>query len=127
MSNSVLVDGNRPPNLHSTKSFSRYEPQQIPSPSRSRSSTLQNEIILETHSSEKTNASNMSNGASTREEDVFEKSASDGSHERSKSTNVDVVVDRFPEGFDDLPIELISLTDRWVSISPIRIHAYDTL
>ena len=112
MPNSVSVDGNRPPSLHSTKSFSRYEPQQIPSPSRSRSSTLQNEIKLETEPSEKTKPGIMLNAPSTREEDVFEKNALNSNHDRSKPMNPEVVADQFPEGFDDLPIELISLTDR---------------
>ena len=98
----------RPPVSHNSKSFSRIEPAKT-SPLRSRANTLShgvvpvqdNPLLVEV----------MGDVVSKpQQEDIFEKK----SPSRSNTANNDQPLSpqELPEGFDDLPIELVSLIDR---------------
>ncbi len=86
----------RSPTHHNSKSFSRIEPK-TSSPLRSRASTLSHAVVPENDRRGTTDI--MAEVNSRLDEDIFEK------------TNAAI---SNGAGFDDLPIELISLIDRWV-------------
>ncbi|KAL8835545.1 MAG: hypothetical protein Q9170_003278 [Blastenia crenularia] len=90
--------------------------------SRVRASTLQNGSLPKTTSPGKAQ-SPTSDGSRPLNGDIFEKdsaSALDGSNEAlaRKGEPRDL-----PAGFDDLPIELISLTDRFIDSLTAKVHA----
>lgn len=89
------------PSTISTKSFTRYEPEvQSPPPERSRASTIQSLTPL---SSPKKSTS--------QREDVFEKPI----NEENEPTSPDLGASQtLPDRFDELPVELASLTDRFI-------------
>ena len=102
----------RPQTPHSSNSFSRL----VSSPSslhaRSRASTLQTVSVPGNLSPKMTTSWSNENGGETQE-DIFEKS--------SLVSGVEGIVrdvseiessQKLPEGFDELPIELVSLIDR---------------
>jgi hypothetical protein len=99
----------RSPTHHNSKSFSRIEPKTL-SPLRSRASTLSHAVVPENDRRGTTDI--MAEVNSRLEEDIFEKTnaaiANGANNVQSLSKQ------ELPEGFDDLPIELISLIDRWV-------------
>lgn len=97
------------PSALSTKSFTRYEPS-VPSPtsSRSRASTIQS--LTDVKSPKKVDAS---------PEDVFEKSIVE-EHE-PPSPDLDRA-SSLPDRFDELPIELASLCDRFVDSLGAKIY-----
>ena len=80
----------RPHVSHNSKSFSRIEPAQT-SPLRSRANTL-------------------SHGVVPVQEDIFEKKGP--SRSNTANNHQPLSPQELPEGFDDLPIELVSLIDR---------------
>jgi hypothetical protein len=51
-------------------------------------------------------------GSSKREDDIFEKRSAEDGKDVSKDSGSSPVADGLPAGFDELPIELISLADR---------------
>lgn len=113
MANSFSSEGARPPpHGHSSKSFSRYEPPKPVTPTRSRASTLQNEVLSNVRSPEEMASNTMPNGGLPREGDVFEKRNSEDDKGSSKPVSSSPLVEGLPDGFDELPIELVSLTDR---------------
>ena len=98
----------RPETLQNSKSFSRIEPK-ISSPLRSRASTLSHTIQSEMPNSHLTNG--MAEVNSKLEEDIFEKSHSPLD---SNVNNVQPLSPQeLPQDFDELPIELLSLIDRY--------------
>ena len=100
----------RPQNLHISKSFVRHEPSQQ-SPVRSRANTLQSRTIPE-HTSSMMEAL-QSRGNISGKEDIFEKNSSDAAG-GTKPSLADITSPRGMQGdFDELPIEIISLTDRY--------------
>jgi hypothetical protein len=106
-SNARKSDNHRPHPLHASKSLSRIEPA---SPDRStrtqRASTIQNGVISETVMSDKPNASKK-NGMPRTQPDAFEKSSENEDHNTTEEAS-----GKLPADFDELPIELVSLTDR---------------
>lgn len=113
MTKSLSSEGARPlPYSHSSKSFSRYEPPKPVTPTRSRASTLQNEMLPNDQGAEMAESSRRHIGEIGRDGDVFEKRSSEDDNEVSKPPSSSPLVDRLPDGFDELPIELVSLTDR---------------
>jgi len=102
----------------SSKSFTRFEPSKTsPIPGRSRAGTLQTESFTSTHT-ELTISSPASPGRQGpgRLEDVFEKR--DSTEVLSPVSDLSGTVSQsqtLPDRFDELPIELISLTDRFVA------------
>ena len=107
----------RPSAIQPAKSFTRYEPSKTsPSLGRNRASTIQPGTPpsrLEATAGYPTSPTSPERSTRTRAEDVFEKlpSPEDG----SLSPDTDRALSRsqsLPERFDELPIELISLTDR---------------
>ena len=103
----------RPQTLHVSKSFSRLEPSRSSPLARSRSSTLQNGSIAEAISPVAEDQAHNENGPQ-KNGDVFEKAPSGSDRDRS-ARDPDPLSPQdqeVPEGFDELPIELISLIDR---------------
>ena len=94
---------------HNSKSFSRIEPTRS-SPLRSRASTLSHDLVSEVDNPLSVKWDDV-NGE-LQHEDVFEKKSPSGSH--TVGNIRPMVPQELPEGFDDLPIELISLIDRYV-------------
>jgi len=92
---------------HNSKSFSRIEPK-TSSPLRSRASTLSHAVVPDHDRRGTTDV--MGEVNSRLEEDIFERTeaatANGANHAQPLSPQ------ELPEGFDDLPIELISLIDR---------------
>lgn len=104
----------RPQTPHMSKSFSRLESPRSSPLSRSRASTLQNGATPEDLTSGMT-VSPLSETINTglQQDDIFEKNNL-VSGDRGSVQDVDEPDSprEVPEGFDELPIELISLVDR---------------
>jgi hypothetical protein len=112
MTNSLSFESTRPSKPHSSQSFSRYEAPRVGTPTRSRASTLQNELSPSFSNLEKTKSAELLAGSSKREDDIFEKRSAEDGKDVSKDSGSSPVADGLPAGFDELPIELISLADR---------------
>ncbi|MCJ1401553.1 hypothetical protein MMC11_004769 [Xylographa trunciseda] len=111
MANSLSVQAQRPPNSQSSKSFTRYEPSKPEPRSRNRASSLRNGIAANGPENEKSAPIlEQSQGG-----DVFEKRNSEEDRRDTKAIAANSSAEGLPEGFDKLPIELISLTDRFIA------------
>ena len=124
----------RPQALQVTKSFSRLEPAVRSPVSRSRASTVHAGTIARGLAPESMDLDLNQYGGSF-EDDVVDEKGPDGIFEASKvDTATDVLPKDVPEGFDELPIELISLTDRYENACypasirliprPLKIHKF---
>lgn len=102
-------DPGRPQMSHNSKSFSRIEPTRS-SPLRSRASTLSHGFLPAQDNSLSPEAMGDVN-SKLQQEDVFVKNSPNGT---TSTVNNDQPLSpqEIPEGFDDLPIELVSLIDR---------------
>ena len=108
MTNSLSAQGQRPFNLQSSKSFTRYEPSKPEPRSRNRASSLRNGVVANIPDNDKSAAVlEQPQGG-----DVFEKRNSEENRRETKAIVASTAAEGLPEGFDELPIELISLTDR---------------
>lgn len=105
----------QPQGLHSSQSFSRLQPSGLHALGRSRASTLQHGFSSGKTSSEAVIISQNS-AKSVRPGDIFEQNTSGLSLAKSqKEPAGSSILEDVPEGFDELPIELVSLTDRYGS------------
>lgn len=103
----------RPQTLHVSKSFSRLDSPRSNAFSRSRASTLQNEVGAENTAPEAMHISQDEN-SQRQAGDTYKKKSSRSGLQSSMMDKADPVSPQgVPEGFDELPIELISLTDRY--------------
>ena len=104
----------RPSILHSSRSFSRLEPSRSNLLSRHRASTLQSGTSVEILGREEKAPEVVCDGARLHQDDVFEQKTQEDEITMPKASDVasDILSQGFPEGFDELPIELVSLTDR---------------
>lgn len=115
MSSNETEMPDRPEGLRSAKSFTRME---SPSPGlfpRSRSKTVQD---LPTHTTTVTNSKSLSSsqGGTENETDIFERPEDLGTENDSGELEPALLrPENLPERFDELPIELMSLTDRYIS------------
>lgn len=101
--------------LHISQSFSRLESTRPTLLGRNRASTLQHGVITEQSRPDITAFSLGENGK-TQPKDIFDKNSSDSSLTTSSTGAADAKSSqRIAEGSDELPIELISLTDRYES------------
>ncbi|KAL8944009.1 MAG: hypothetical protein Q9216_000718 [Gyalolechia sp. 2 TL-2023] len=111
----------RPATLHGSKSFSRMEASHLSPWARTRASTLQNGALPEPTSLDQ--AQPLHNDASNPQgEDIFDtdpESALDGSDDTAGAKEE---LKELPAGFDDLPIELVSLTDRFIESLTAKVH-----
>lgn len=117
LTGSSPVESIRHRNLHSSKSFSRFEPRRPDPTSRSRASTIQSGVIPEALSPEKPVSTSERDANLPAQGDVFEKRSSEENSRDTKITSINPSrnkVERLPDDFDELPIELVSLTDRRV-------------
>ena len=106
--------GGRPSAMQTAKSFSRFEPAPSSPLTRSRASTIQGGVIPQLHTPEIPRASTESR-TDGQAKDVFDKSLSFEGGDGDVSPDLDRTPSRslsLPERFEELPIELMSLTDR---------------
>ncbi len=108
----IGADDSRPQTPHLSKSFSRL----VSSPSRpnarSRASTLQTVSVAGNLGSEM-NTSWLNENNWEKQEDIFEKSSRvSGAEGTVRDISEMESPQDIPEGFDELPIELVSLIDR---------------
>ncbi|MCJ1281290.1 hypothetical protein MMC26_000608 [Xylographa opegraphella] len=120
MTNSLSAQAQRPFSLQSSKSFTRYEPSKSEPRSRNRASSLRNGVAANIPGNEK--------GAPVIDQqqggDVFEKRNSEEDRRETKAIVASTSVEGLPEGFDELPIELISLTDRFIaSLTAAKVYS----
>lgn len=102
----------RPQTPHMSKSFSRLASSPSNPLARSRASTLQNISVAGSLGSEMTTSS-WDEKSRGKQEDIFEKSSLISSAEGTvRDVNEIESPQDIPEGFDELPIELLSLIDR---------------
>lgn len=102
----------RPQTPHMSKSFSRIASSPSSPLTRSRASTLQTVSVAGNVGSDMT-TSPLDENNRGKQEDIFEKSSLISSAEGTVRDVSEIESPRdVPEGFDELPIELISLIDR---------------
>lgn len=108
-SGSKKSDSHRPRPLHTSRSFSRIEPSSPKQSTRiQRASTIQNGVISEDAMADKGKAS--STGESMcRQQDAFDRDSDEEDIEEDTDAEDN---GKLPADFDELPIELVSLTDR---------------
>lgn len=102
----------RPAPLHGSKSFSRMGPSHLSPLTRTRASTLQDGTPPDSTSLGQTQLL-QDGGPNPPKKDIFDEdptSALDGSDDTAAAKEE---LKDLPAGFDDLPIELVSLTDRY--------------
>ena len=110
-SNGIKNESQRPRPIHVSKSFSKLEPANPDRSTRStRANTIQNGVISGGIMSDKTNA--REGKKPKAQPDAFEK---DPQEDEEPGTG-DEITGKLPADFDELPIELVSLTDRRVPI-----------
>jgi hypothetical protein len=104
-------DASRPRPLQLSKSFSKLEPSSPDRLSRpSRANTIQNGAIPAVPMTDKTNeGENKRPGA---QPNISEKNEDEGGHEATTEGSGKLSAD-----FDELPIELVSLADRFVGLN----------
>lgn len=114
MSSSVPENGSGKPILHSARSFPRMDTSE-PSPlARSRAKTVQSVAVTETVGSDA-----LPVPLATADEDqdvgpdVFEKTSSPDGDDTQQSEDASVLSRNALDPLEELPIELISLTDRY--------------
>ena len=112
MTKSLSIDSSRPSLPYFSKSFTRYEPAKPGSPSRNRASSLRNGVVPDALEPQEPKVGQGRERESKHEEDFFEKRNSEEDRRETKTVTSNTVVEELPKGFDELPIELISLTDR---------------
>ncbi|KAI9820287.1 MAG: hypothetical protein M1827_005909 [Pycnora praestabilis] len=119
---STNQDMRRPRTLHISKSFSRLEPADHSPLIRSRASTIQSGIIPEFPSPQKAPLSPDSERKAI-EGDVFARKDSDQEDESpSRPSQVGGVNQGMPNDFNEMPIELLSLTDRFIDSLSAKVH-----
>ena len=108
----MMEPKNRPQNPHPSKSFSRLVSSPSSPNARSRASTLQTVPVARDSGSEMTSSWLDENGGG-KQEDIFEKNTLvSGAEGTVRDVNEIESPQDVPDGFDELPIELVSLIDR---------------
>ncbi|KAI9790420.1 MAG: hypothetical protein M1833_001937 [Piccolia ochrophora] len=119
---SVTASAQRPRNYHGSKSFSRLEASTSSPLTRSRAPTLDTEAFPVVDSSEPI-GDFLEAGPGTRQ-DAFENTEVEDDLETEAAQDHGVEASpALPEGFDELPIELISLTDRFIESLSAKVHS----
>lgn len=107
--------------LHTPHSFSRLETTPSSPLSESRASNLENETTPGKIGPEK-KALQQGGNSKMHSGDIFDKSSDSSSAAATTSVTSSVSPQVIPEGFDELPIELISLTDRYEHLYYLHQH-----
>lgn len=102
------VDDGRPPIIHGPSSYSKTSAP-VTSPVRARASTVSHGVVERSLKADLSKPRTLAVGTS-RGADVFDGSSSESN--RREQFQVSSPQD-IPEGFDELPIELTSLVDRY--------------
>ena len=126
MAPSVSTGSNesRPATLQTAKSFTRFEPSKIsPTSNRSRASTIQAGISPLHTPPAVVLSSSPEITTGTSKEDVFDKAETHEEEPASPDLNGEMSRSQsLPERFDELPIELISLTDRFIESLAAKVY-----
>ncbi|RDW90778.1 uncharacterized protein DSM5745_02553 [Aspergillus mulundensis] len=109
------------PRLHTTRSFPRMDNAEISPFIRSRAKTVQS-IPESVHSDALPLSLTENQNSQDDGPDVFEKSGASPSSEHGPSEDTSVLSRGIPNQPEELPIELISLTDRFVNSLSARVH-----
>ncbi|KAL8694658.1 MAG: hypothetical protein Q9218_000753 [Villophora microphyllina] len=109
----------RPQTLHS-KSFTRMDPAYSNSMARHRASTLQDGTTVKNMNPRRIDVFGDGESKPTHG-DIFEKDST-APESLHASPAAREAVSEFPEGFDDLPIELISLIDRFIESLTAKVY-----
>jgi hypothetical protein len=114
------TDGQRPRPLHVSKSFSRLEPSSSGSSTRGqRANTIPNDMLPD-------GGKNADNVKPRSRSDVFDKSS--GEEDEDEQDSAEETSGKLPADFDELPIELVSLSDRSVNlIFALDSHTYEMI
>ncbi|KAL2872370.1 VPS9 domain protein [Aspergillus lucknowensis] len=127
MSSGTSADSPRKPHLHATRSFPRMDGSRTSSSSiRSRAKTMQSFAIPETVDSEALPLSLSGNEDELESRpDLFEKAGASGpsGDDGLRGEETSVLSRNVQNQPEELPIELISLTDRFVSSLSARVHS----
>jgi hypothetical protein len=103
-------DARRPKALHTSKSFSRLEPASQSPLSRSRASTIQGPSIPEIHYPQNASLS-LESDEQEQKGDIFttedDEESVDGALDEADAPSI-----KLPDTFEELPIEIRSLTER---------------
>ncbi|KAL6718363.1 hypothetical protein ACLMJK_004452 [Lecanora helva] len=125
MSASAAMEGQtqgRPQTPHKSHSFTRFESPRSSPLSRSRASTLQNGTIPEAMQVDVA-SSPLGENQRPDGDDIFEKDNLVSSLQGGTQDVNDLdSLNEIPAGFDELPIELISMVDRFVESLSARVH-----
>ena len=109
----MMEPNNRPQIPHPSKSFSRLVSSPSSPTARSRASTLQTVSVAHDPGSETTTTSWLTEDGRGEQEDIFETSSLvSGAEGTVRDVSEMESPQDVPEGFDELPIELVSLIDR---------------
>lgn len=108
----------RPAGLQASQSFTRLEPTSTSPLSRSRASTIPNRSL---GSPSKVNDAFAKEHGTVQQDDIFERSSLISGEEGLKDVE-EVDTTDVPEGFDELPVELLSLIDRFIESLGAKIH-----
>ncbi|KAL9593530.1 MAG: hypothetical protein Q9219_007509 [cf. Caloplaca sp. 3 TL-2023] len=97
------------------------EPSQLSPLGRTRASTFQNGAILESVNPE---PAQLQQDPPSRpgDEDIFENDLENTQNDFNKAMAAKEELQDLPAGFDDLPIELVSLTDRFIDSLTAKVH-----
>ncbi|TVY59706.1 Vacuolar protein sorting-associated protein 9b, partial [Lachnellula suecica] len=115
-SSSKKSEAQRPPPLHVSRSFSKLEPASpVHSTRPQRASTIQNGMMSQGTMSDR---SNQGQRSPRKQADAFEKSSEEEDDHGQKGE----VSEKLPVDFDELPIELISLTDSFIDSLSAKVH-----
>lgn len=119
----IGVNGSSRPQIpHMSKSFSRLASSPSSPLARSRASTLQTVSVAGNLGSEMTTPP-LDENSRGKQEDIFEKSSLISSAEGTVRHVSEIEpLQEVPEGFDELPIELISLIDRFIESLSAKVH-----
>ncbi|MDI1485973.1 MAG: hypothetical protein OHK93_004162 [Ramalina farinacea] len=109
----------RPAGLQASQSFTRLEPTSTSPLSRSRASTIPNRSL---GSPNKVNDAFAKEKPTVHQDDIFEKSSLISGEEGSLKDVEEVDSTDVPEGFDELPVELLSLIDRFIESLGAKIY-----
>ncbi|GAD93802.1 VPS9 domain protein [Paecilomyces variotii No. 5] len=115
----------RPSGLHPARSFTRMESSTTANPfARTRSKTMQNMTAPESVDSDALPLPlSPEDDSGEGEPDVFEKRGSSDSENGNNAEDGDPLVESTEAGFDELPIELMSLTDRFVNSLSAKVYS----
>ncbi|KAL8790780.1 MAG: hypothetical protein Q9213_000404 [Squamulea squamosa] len=112
----------RPATFHGSKSFTRMESSSTTAMARNRASTVQNGSRSGASDSKMT-ISLGDEDSTLQHEDIFDKDSASALDDSNAVSTANEEIKETTNGSDDLPIELVSLTDRFIESLTAKVHA----